>query len=33
MTRIYVMTHKRFVPPEIEGYVPLHVGRKFGGEI
>lgn len=33
MTKIYVMTHKRFVPPEIEGYVPLHVGRKLGGDL
>lgn len=26
-TRIYVMTHKAFIPPDNPVYVPLHVGR------
>ena len=26
-TRIYVMTHKKFCPPDDPAYIPLHVGR------
>lgn len=32
-TRMYVMTHKKFEPPEEEGYVPLHVGRALGQDL
>lgn len=27
MTKIFVMTHKKFMPPAIECYIPVHVGR------
>lgn len=27
-TRIYVMTHKKYVFPEDDSYIPLHVGRE-----
>ena len=26
-TRIYVMTHRKFEPPQPEYYIPLHVGK------
>ena len=27
MTKIFVMTHKKFAPPEAAEYIPLQVGR------
>lgn len=32
-TRIFVMTHKRFDPPQDEIYVPLHVGRALAEDL
>ncbi len=33
-TRIYTMTHKRFLEPEDNTlYIPLHVGRALGGDL
>ena len=30
---IFVMTHKKFVPPEDPVYIPLHVGRKTAADL
>ena len=32
-TQIFVMTHKKFSPPDIEGYVPLQVGRALNNDL
>lgn len=32
-TRIYCMTHKKFTPLDMEGYIPLHVGRALSDDI
>ena len=32
-TKIFVMTHKKFVPPQDDTYVPLHVGRALGSDL
>lgn len=32
-TKIYVMTHKRFDPPQDPVYVPMHVGRALGSDL
>ena len=32
-TKIYVMTHKRFEPPQDPVYVPVQVGRALGSEL
>ena len=32
-TKIFIMTHKKFNPPEKEGYIPLHVGRELGQDL
>lgn len=32
-TRVYIITHKPFDPPKVEGYIPLQVGREGNGDI
>ena len=32
-TEIFIMTHKKFDPPKIEGYVPLQVGRALNDDL
>ena len=32
-TRIYVMTHKAFIPPDDPVYIPLHVGRAKAADL
>lgn len=32
-TRVYVMTHKQFTPPDDPLYIPLHVGRSLGEDL
>lgn len=29
--KLFVVTHKNFSPPEIEGYIPIQVGKSFTG--
>jgi len=29
-TKIFVMTHKKFIPPQEDIYIPLHVGKALG---
>lgn len=32
-TRIYIMTHKQFEVPQVEGYIPLHVGKESKADL
>lgn len=32
-TKIFVMTHKKFEPPQDDTYIPLHVGRALGSDL
>lgn len=32
-TRIYCITHKQFTPPDMDGYIPLQVGRALSSDL
>lgn len=32
-TRIFCVTHKEFTPPDLDGYIPLQVGRTLGSNL